>query len=375
MAKYRVLNEIAVSSRALSHNFQYFATLNPQAQLAPVLKANAYGHGIKLIANFVDTSLKVPFLCVDSLYEAYELYQAKVTTPIFIMGYTDPSNYRIWKKLPFIFSVWDQPTLLALNEHQPGARIHLKLDTGMCRLGLQQADIPQFLKTLKSCHNLRVEGVFSHLSQADHPARATFTNRQINLFKEMVSRFEKTGIRFKYKHLAATAGSTTIRDPYFNLIRLGLGFYGYSPFSGHSKEGRELRENLQPAFTLTSRIALLKTLLPGDRVGYGGTYLVKQKETLAVLPIGYSDGISRALSNRASFVLRNTPCPIIGNISMNMTTIKIPRTAHARVGDPVTLISPDLNSPCSVYKFASLLGNIPYPILTALHPSTRRTLI
>ncbi|MFH2019352.1 MAG: alanine racemase [bacterium] len=375
MAKYQVLNEITISSNTLEHNFEYFASLNPQAQIAPVLKANAYGHDLKLVANYVDSKLKVPFLCVDSLYEAYELHKARVTTPIFIMGYTDPANYGVWKKLPFIFSVWDQKTLLALNKHQPGARIHLKLDTGMSRLGLQMTEIQNFLKTLSKCNNLRIEGVYSHLSQADDPSRITFTRRQIALFKEMVSHFEKAGFNFKYKHIASTAGATTIRDSYFNLIRLGLGFYGYSPFGPHTKEGRGLRENLKPTLTLTSRIAHLKTLSPGDQVGYGGIYQAKQKELIAILPLGYSDGISRSLSNRTSFVIRGTACPVVGNISMNMTTIKIPRTINARVGDQVTVISSNVKSPCSVYQLASLLNTIPYTILTNLHSSTRRTLI
>lgn len=374
--QYRVLNEITISREALLHNYRYFQTRNPKKKITPVLKANAYGHGLVEIAKFVQKEIpQAPFICVDSLYEAYELHKSGIKKDIFIMGYTDPSNYAVWKKLPFIFSVWDQATLLALAKHQPGARIHLKLDTGMCRLGLQPSDVPKFLKTLRVSSSLRIEGIFSHLSQADNPARATFTRGQIKLFKEMTAIFEKDGISFNYKHLAATAGATTISDHYFNLIRLGIGFYGYSPFGPHTKEGRGLRENLKPALTFTSRIAQLKNLSPGDQVGYGATYRSKQTETIAVLPVGYHDGISRALSNRTSFLLHHTPCPVVGNISMNMTTIKIPRTVNVKIGDRVTLISHDLDSPSSVYKLATLLDTIPYTVLTGIHPSTRRRVI
>lgn len=176
---YQVLNEITVSRDALVSNYNYFAKLNPQAQIAPVLKANAYGHGLEGIAKLVDTHLSAPFICTDSLYEAYELYKLNIKTPILIMGYTDPANYAVWKKLPFSFEVFDKETLLSLNQNQPGAKVHIKLDTGMCRLGLQSQDIPDFIKTLKTCSNLVVEGIFSHFSQADNPGKATFTNRQI----------------------------------------------------------------------------------------------------------------------------------------------------------------------------------------------------
>jgi alanine racemase len=310
---------------------------------------------------------------VDSLYEAYELFKIKIKTPIMIMGYTDPANYSVWKKLPFTFTVYDIDSLLALNRHQPGAKIHIKLDTGMCRLGIQKDNIAQFINTLKNCRHLQIEGIYSHLSQADDPKKITFTNNQIKLFKEMVAMFETAGFSFKYKHLAATAGATIIRDPYFNLIRLGLGFYGYSPFGPHTAEGREQRLQLKPALTFTSRIALIKSVHPGNQVGYGGTYRVKQDETIAILTAGYQEGVSRYLSNQSSLLLNNIQCPIIGNVSMDMTTIKIPRTIKASIGDKITVISPQINDPCSIYKQASILNTIPYTILTSLHSSIRRT--
>ena len=372
MSIYQTLNEVTVAHSALKHNYNYFQSLNAHSEVAPVLKANAYGHGLTLIADFVDRTLNVPFICVDSLYEAYELYKHKTKSDIFVMGYTDPVNYAVWKKLPFIFGVGDRETLLALNKKQPGARIHLKLDTGMCRLGIEPGGVGEFIKVLKTCNNLKVEGIFSHLSQADDSHKKTFTNNQIKLFKRMVGEFEQSGFSFKYKHIQATAGAVAVNDPYFNLIRLGLGFYGYSPFSAHSKEGRGLKAKLRPALTLTSRIALLKDIQPGSQVGYGGSYLAKQTEKIAVLPIGYHDGVGRGLSNLVSFQLGGVPCPVVGNISMNKLTIKIPRTVRARVGDTVTLISPDPDSASSIYHLASILNTIPYTLLTGLHPSTRR---
>jgi len=375
MSTYQTLNEIIIDSSAIIHNYRYFQNFNPSSVICPVLKANAYGHGLHQIAQIVDHYLHSPYIMVDSLYEAYELYKQKIKTPVMIMGYTDPTNYSVWKKLPFTFTVYDIDSLQTLNKHQPGAKIHIKLDTGMCRLGIQPENLIQFIDVLKTCKNLKIEGIYSHLSQADDPKKTTFTNNQIKLFKNMVSIFENAGFSFKYKHLSATAGATIINDPYFNLIRLGLGFYGYTPFGPHTVKGREQRLQLKSALTFTSRIALIKSVHPGDRIGYGGTYQVKQDETIAILTAGYNEGLSRHLSNQASLLLNHIQCPIVGNISMDMTTIKIPRTVQTKIGDHITIISPDINSSCSVYKLAALLDTIPYTILTSLHSSIRRTVI
>lgn len=366
--QYRVLNEITVNSSALLSNYTYYARLNPQAQIAPVLKSNAYGHGLSLIASYLDWAVSAPFFCTDSLYEAYELHSNNVKTDILIMGYTHPDNYQVWKSLPFIFSVFDRDSLLALNKHQPGARVHLKLDTGMHRLGIAPRDLPAFLQVLKTCDNLRVEGIFSHLSSADDPSKQAVTNRQITLFKQLATVCETEGYHFKWRHLASSAGAKTIRDPYFNLIRLGLGLYGYSPFGPHTKEGRGERRELKPALSLISHFAMVKKLHKGDAVGYGGVYIAKQEETIGILPLGYNEGIPRKLSGRPVFSLPNrTPCPIVGRVSMNMTAIKLPRATSVKPGDQVIL--------APVPRLAQYLQTPIYPVLVRLHPSIRRTLI
>lgn len=373
---YQVLNEITVSRDALVSNYQYFAKLNPQAKIAPVLKANAYGHGLEGVAKLVDSELSAPFICVDSLYEAYELYKLGIKTPVLVMGYTDPANYSVWKKLPFNFAVFDKQTLLALDQSQPGARVHIKLDTGMCRLGLQTQDIPDFIKTLKACKNLVVEGIFSHFSQADNPGKTTFTNRQITRFKEMTKQFEDADFQFKWKHISASSGASFLRDPYFNLIRLGLGFYGYTPFGPHTKEGRVGRKNLHPALELVSHISQIKEIPVGSEVGYSGTYKAKQKETIAILPIGYNEGLRRRLSNKGFMTLKDGGlCQIVGNVSMDMCTIRLPRGAKAIVGDPITIISrhpEDLNS---LSHNSQMINDIDYTLLTGLHTSIRRRII
>jgi len=362
---YRVLNEILLVRTAFVANYHYFQTLT-RLPVAPVLKANAYGHGLLPMARVADR-LQAPYLCVDSLYEAYELRKAHVKTPILILGYTFPENYHTLRHLPFTFAVYDSETIAALGKQQPHAIIHLKLDTGMCRLGIQPDEIPSIIKALKQYPNLRIEGIFSHLSQADNPAKKSFSIDQINRFKQMVAEFETAGFHFTHKHIAATSGASWLHDPYFTFSRVGLGLYGYSHL-GPS-------DNLHPVLEWISHIASIKTVAPKNEVGYGGTYQTKSSESLAVIPAGYAEGIDRHLSNAGSIMVNKIACPIVGNVCMDMTIIKLPNDDTSKIGDPVTIISRDQNSTCSVYAIAKTLHTIPYTVLTGLHPSIRRTIV
>lgn len=479
---YQTLNHIHINTACLKHNYKYFQQSNPQAAIAPVLKANAYGHGLTLIGKWIDQNLKAPFICVDSLYEAYELTKSGVKTPLLILGFTDPANFKVWKRLnQYSFPVWDEYTLSMLNQHQPGAKIHLKIDTGMCRLGIKPSRIGEWFNILKRYNKVRLEGIYSHLSQADDPAKKDFTKKQVQLFKDVIKQFESRGVHFKYKHIAATSSASPylnhchsacppiwrgeapkstsdristnsqfdnstiinfstnpshITDPTFNLIRLGLGFYGYSPFelshhsgakqseaieSNHPKPQNQQPKNyLKPSLTLTSRLAQIKRVEKGSQLSYGGTYTAKKDMTIGILPIGYSDGLPRSLSNHAQFIINlesideafswykfyeqrirssnifkigsgsrersgtkfNTSqlcIPILGRICMNMTIIDLTNTfshdSRLMTQDSINIISPNPTCPNSVYNLAKQAKTIPYEILTCLNPTIRRTLL
>lgn len=358
---YQVLNEILLDKQAFISNVHYFQKLH-HTPVAPVLKANAYGHGLLPIASLAD-SLHAPCLCVDSLFEAYQLQKAHIKTPILILGYTFPENYHTLRSLPFTFSVHDTDTLAALAKYQPHAKIHLKLDTGMCRLGIQPHQVNDWIKILKHYPKLKLEGIFSHLSQADDRKKDAFSRNQITLFKQMVAQFEAAGFSFKFKHIAATAAAHWLDDSYFSFSRIGLGMYGYSPFKTPA---------LKPVLTFISHLASVKTIPSQSQVGYGGTYHTKTTQDIGVIPAGYAEGINRNLSNQGSVIINRTPCPIVGNVCMDMTMVKL--TTKCNVGDQVILISPDITAPNNVYRLAEIEHTIPYTILTGLHPTIRRTI-
>lgn len=374
--QYRTLNLIEVEKKALVNNFRFFQKLHPEAKICPVLKSNAYGHGLKLVGKFVDQEIRPVFICVDSLYEAYELEKEKIKTPILIMGYTFPENFRIAKRLNFTFPVYDEETLAILNKYQPGAKIHIKVDTGMNRLGLPPGQIREFIRKLRDYKRITIEGVYSHLSMADDLTFAgkKFTGQQIKTFKEAIKLFEQEGINFKWKHIAATAGAMQIFDSEFNLIRLGLGFYGFSPFDDKTKPGKTLIKNLKPALKLSSHIVQIKEINEGDRVSYGGTFVASKKTKIGVLPIGYYDGIDRRLSNKGFARYKNTFCPIIGNICMNVIMIDVSGVGNPKVGDEVIIFEQSPFSPASIYQAAIAIETIPYTVLTDLSETTRRVL-
>lgn len=373
--RYQSLNEIFVSRDALQHNYQYFRSTNPVgAAIAPVLKSNAYGHGLTLTAKIVDELEDPPFLCVDSLYEAYELQKARIQTPILIMGYTNPENFKLWRKLSFEVPVFDEQTLRVLNDYQPGIKVHIKVDTGMNRLGLKLDAIPAFIRTLKKYPHVRLSGVYSHLATADNPTQPELTTQQVVAYERAVLLFEEAGYDVQWKHLGATAGASTLTMPSLSFHRLGIGFYGLSPFMVGTKALEMHLKQLRPAMRMTTHIAQIKTISPGDFVSYGATYIASATRTIAVLPIGYHDGLDRRMSNRSGFLVGDIVCPIVGRVCMNITMIDVTEV-RARVGDRVTLILDQADRSPNVYSLARDCETIPYEILTGLTNTTRRTVV
>lgn len=403
--EYQSLNVIEANRESLRQNFHIIQNAHPEALVAPVLKSNAYGHGLKLIGKWASEELKPPFLCVDSLFEAYELEKIGVKSPLLILGYTFPKNFAVRRRLTqFHFPVYDVETLEALNKHQPEAKIHIKIDTGMHRLGIVPNQVDDFIASLKKNNRVQVEGIYSHLSQADNPRKTTFTRKQIQVFKQVISRFEAAGFSFRWKHISASAGALPqllptdkknpnfVNDPEFNLIRLGLGFYGYSPFDTRDKNLKPETLNLKPlrpALTLKTHIVQVKTIAQGSEISYGGMFEAKKRMRIGVLPIGYYDGLNRKLSNVGTAqILPRTPnpkprtqnpepktCRILGRICMNMFMIDLSNIPDARVGDTVEVISTDSNAPNSIEAMALLCDTISYEVLTNLSETTKRVLV
>lgn len=368
--EYQTLNLIKVNGRALKKNFTYFQKDNPQAKIAPVLKSNAYGHGLTLVGRFISQNLpQAPFLVVDSLYEAWELEKAGVCWPTLVIGYTKPTNFKISRKLRFHLPLFDRASATVLANYQPQTKLHLKIDTGMNRLGIKPDQVDDFIKVLRKLSLVdQVVGIYSHLSCAG--SNAAYTHQQVNTFKKVIHQFESAGFCFTWKHIAASAGATLIKDQEFNLIRLGLGFYGYSPLG----KDDQLSAHLHPALCLTSQIAQIKLVSKGELIGYHG-WPAPRDMKIGILPIGYFDGLDRRLSNQGLVKVAGRYCPIIGQVCMNITMIDLSLVPSPRVGQKVIIIDPDPASRNSLATFAKQTSTIPYDLLVSLSSSTRRRLV
>ena len=265
-SKYKNLNIVEINRSNLIHNLEYFQKNNPNVDIFPVLKSNAYGHGIVQITNILD-DCNLKYLAVDSLFEAYKLLKGGVKTPILIIGYTNPDNYKV-KNINCSFEVFDIDTIDVLNKYQRKAKIHIKIDCGMHRLGLQLEDIPEFIKQLKKFNNITIEGIMGHFSDADNMLSGESSQKQLNTFRLAVKMFEDEGFSFLYKHISATAGLLNVKNE-FNAARLGIGLYGISPIPKYQK-------NLSIVLKLKTHIIQIKKIKKGETVGYSGHIPLKK---------------------------------------------------------------------------------------------------
>lgn len=350
--KMKVLNTIELSSVALRHNYKYFAKKHPESKICPVLKSNAYGHGLIKIATICE-KLRAPYLIVDSFYEAFEIKKAGIKTPCLIIGYTLPENYQHMSFANVAVTILDIATIHALGRLNKKIKVHLKIDTGMHRQGVSLDELPEALELIKKYKKLELEGVCTHLADADNPKK-TFTSKQVKEFKDAVKKID-----VKWKHISATAGAGVIKSKDFNMIRLGLGIYGDSPIEKDAKK-------LRPVMKFSSTIIDIKNLKKGDCVSYGCKFTAKQNMKIGIIPAGYYEGVDRRLSNKGYVFYGNLKCKILGRVCMNLTVIDLSKVKGARKGARVDFIKGN------VQEIAKLCETISYVVWTKIAPTIRR---
>lgn len=364
---YYPLNKIEISKKTLEQNYNYLKHHHKQ-EIAPVLKSNAYGHGIVQVAKILE-QLNPPMFCVDSLFEAYELLKAKVKTEILIMGYINPENLKV-KRLPFSYAAFDANLLKIINDYQPQANVHIKIDTGMHRSGILTPELENFLGNIKKFKNINIVGLMSHLAMSEEP-NSRLNLGQIEDFKKAIQIVENFGFRLKWKHIAASRGLAYIPkntlNEISNLARIGLTLYGID----------QTNKNLEikPALKLKSQIVQIKKIHRGDSVGYAGSFVAKQDMRIGVLPIGYYDGVDRRLSNSGFVLIDKNPCRIVGRISMNITTCDLSTAKNPKIGDEVIVFSDKVQDPNSIASSANLIKTIPYELLVHLSPTNVKRVV
>lgn len=363
--RYHALNRIEISSSSLLHNYKYL-TKKCGLKIFPVLKSNAYGHGIVNVAKVLD-QINVPFLCVDSIYEAYQLTKAKISSPILITGYVHPDSMSV-KKLPFSYAVFGYEVLVAISKHQPHAGIHIFVDTGMHREGVPIKDLAMFVKKCKELH-LKIEGLMTHLAMADKPNNED-TKNQVANFEKAKRILEMENVFPKWIHMGASSrvlNTESYPSQIDNSARTGIALYGIDP------ENKD--KHLKPALTLLSTIVQIKNLTGGEKVGYDFTYIAKNDQKIAIIPIGYNDGVNRRLSNKGMVLVKGVFCTLLGRVSMNLSVIDVSKVKNVAIGDEVVIYSENSNHINSIYNSAVMCDTIPYELLVYLHTSTKRVVL
>lgn len=352
-----------VFANRLKSNYRLYRETYAGLKFAPVLKSNAYGHGLWETAEILKTE-DTPFFVVDSYYEASFLRRRGSRTPLLIIGYSSPEQVfqNGFKDVAHTIISLDGLRRLARSLRKPRL-IHLKIDTGMHRQGILPEEILPAIESLKSNSNLVLEGVCSHLADADGP-NPELTQKQIRLWNGVVGQFKRNFSHIKYLHLAATAGVKYVHGTQVNVARLGIGLYGYGELHG-----------IQPALEMRTVVTSLKTIRAGESVGYNATFMAEKDLRLATLPVGYYEGVDRRLSNRGAVKIRNHICPIVGRVSMNIITANVDSLPELTVGEEAIIISQEANDPNSVKSWAELCNTVPYEILIHIPQHLRREVV
>lgn len=372
---YEPLITVKVSRGHILHNLREFRKNAPQEQVAPVLKSNAYGHGLIEVARILEHEPGIPFFVVDSYFEAVALRAKGIKTPLLVIGYTRPRTIAESSLKNVSFTITDMQTLRAIKDAEARMRIHVKVDTGMHRQGILPEEIAEAIEIVKASDGIFLEGICTHLCDADNEDES-YTEAQLVAWNAAVKQWKTLCPKLRYIHGCNTDGSRFAGDTHDNVIRLGIGLYGLAETAALTKQ-----LDLKPVLEMSTIITSVRRIKKGDTVGYSRTFTAPTDMTLATVPVGYFEGIDRRLSNNGSFQVQTSlsaapvACPIIGRVSMNITSIDVSGVPDVAVGTPVTVISRDASAPNSVREFARRCGTIDYETAVRIPLHLKRVVI
>lgn len=350
----------------LAANFQRVKErVSPVARVMAVVKANAYGHGAVACARRL-VNEGADWFGVALPEEAIELRAAGITQPILCLGGFWPGQAAACIQHQLTPVVYRLEMFAALNQAAANAGViadvHVKVDTGMGRLGVRFDELSEFVAALEQFRNVRIDGVMSHLAAADDAACQPLTRDQIERFEDAVRVFRDHGYRPTHLHLANSAGVFGHRDAWGNMVRPGGVLYGlWRDVLSIAASNPKLR----PVMSLHSRISLLKWVPPGETIGYGCTFEASRRSLIATLPVGYHDGYLRGLSNRAHVIVRGVFAPVVGRISMDLTLIDVTNVSGVEVDDQVTLMGWDRQNAelkITAEELARIVGTLSYEV-------------
>jgi alanine racemase len=349
---------------AMARNLAAVRAVAGSSRVFGVVKADAYGHGLVPVSRWLERQ-GIDGLCVALAEEGLSLRACGVTTPILVLSgaYGDAHERVLAAHLtPVIYSA-AQAEAFARAAHGQAFGVHLKIDTGMGRLGVPLRELDALLDALRALPNLRVDGVMTHFSSADSDAEVS--REQLARFERAQAALRSRGFAPRLIHAANSAGTYCLPEARPNLVRVGLALYGVPPAPGQGAE-------LEPVMSVRSEILALRELPAGSPVGYDQTYRTARPSRIATVPIGYGDGLLRAASNRGAMLVGGRRCPIVGRISMDLTTLDVTDLPACAVGDEVIVLGRQGEAQISAEDLAQACDTIAYEVLTNISPRVPR---
>jgi alanine racemase len=344
------------------HNFREVKRLTQGKKIFGVIKADGYGHGAVELARILDEE-NADYFAVAVLKEALDLRKNGFKTPILVLGFTPPNFAKEIVENDITQTVFSFASAQAISNEairqNKTAKIHIKVDTGMGRVGYPAEDIAvSEIKRISKLDNIYVEGIFSHFATSDEVDKY-FAYRQLEKFEQMIYKLLREGIEFEIKHLCNSGAIIDMPEAYFDAVRPGIMLYGYYP----SHEVKKERLTLKPVMTLKANIAHIKEVPDNTSIGYGRTFYTNRVSKIATLPLGYADGFSRLLFRKAKVIVNGVPCSVVGRICMDQCMIDVTECSNVEIGDEVTLIGDSNGISNNVDVIAKHLGTISNEVL------------
>ncbi len=360
---------IEVDAEALAANARAIKTaVGDDVGLMAVVKADAYGHGAPLVAQTVLHN-GADYLSVASLQEALELRAAGITAPILILSYLPVDAVPQAIRLNLTATIFDLETAQRYHRAAFGApgplKVHVKLDTGMGRLGFFAEDSSHIVRYLRPLTNLDIEGVYTHFAVAD--VDQDFTADQVELFRQAILPLRAAGLKIRYFHAANSPGLLGGEERFFNLVRPGLLLYGLSP-----SKSLPMLDGMRAALSWKTTVLQVRDFPPGYPIGYGNTYYTRGYERIAILPVGYADGFRRSPQTWEYVLIRGQRAPLVGRVSMEKSAVNVTHIPDVRVGDEVVLLGAQGDEIITAEMAAEWLGTISYEVVTTILPRAPR---
>ena len=355
---------IEIDLAALRYNFSKVRELvKHSTAVLGVVKSDAYGHGMVPVARELE-NLGVEYLGVSTCREGVTLRQGGVQAPVLLLLGVEEDELDQVIQCSLTPAIFRSDVAKAISAAALAADteipVHLKIDTGMARLGVPYGEADKFLELINSLEGIRLEGLLSHFASADERDKS-FSNKQLERFRRILAQAQNIGLQPRYAHIANSAGVIDLPDSYLQLVRPGLMLYGAPP-------SQELHRPipLRPVMTLKTRVLQLKEVPAGSPIGYGCTYTTTKPSLIATLPVGYDDGYDRLLSNKGEVLVRNRRAPVVGRISMCLTTVDVTDVPGVQPDDEVVLLGKQGEEEITADDIAAKISTINYEIFCNL---------